>query len=63
MRQRIGASHEHLLSLTDSLRDKIIANKVLDEAELDKHRDALAQHLKDPGTAVIDKLLVQCWGA
>jgi hypothetical protein len=46
VRQRIGASHEHLLSLTDSLRDKIIANKVLDEAELDKHRDALAQHVR-----------------
>jgi ubiquinone/menaquinone biosynthesis C-methylase UbiE len=52
----------HLLSLIDSVRDKIIANKVLDEAKLNEHREALAKHLKDPGTTVIDKLLVQCWG-
>ena len=52
----------HLISLIDSLRDKIIAMGVLDEAKLDEHRNALAQHLKDPATTVIDKLLVQCWG-
>jgi SAM-dependent methyltransferase len=52
----------HLLSLIDSVRDKIIVNGVLDEAKLNEHREALAQHLKDPGTTVIDKLLVQCWG-
>lgn len=52
----------HLLSLIDSVRDKIVANKVLEEAKLNEHREALAQHLKDPGTTVIDKLLVQCWG-
>jgi len=44
------------------IRDKIIANGVLHEATLDEHREALAQHLNDPGTTVIDKLLVQCWG-
>ena len=52
----------HLLSLIHSVSDKIIANKVLDEAKLREHQEALAQHLKDPGTTVIDKLLVQCWG-
>ncbi len=52
----------HLLSLIDSVRDKIIASGVLDEEKLNEHREALAQHLKDPGTTVIDKLLVQCWG-
>lgn len=52
----------HLLSLIDSIRDKVIANGVLNEAKLNEHREALAQHLKDPGTTVIDKLLVQCWG-
>jgi murein DD-endopeptidase MepM/ murein hydrolase activator NlpD len=29
---------------------------------LDHHRAALAGHLSDPATLVIDKLLVQCWG-
>jgi SAM-dependent methyltransferase len=52
----------HLISLIDSVRDKIIAKGVLDEAKLNEHREALAQHLKDPATTVIDKLLVQCWG-
>ncbi len=52
----------HLLSLIDSLHDKIITNGVLEEAKLNAHREALALHLEDPATTVIDKLLVQCWG-
>jgi len=52
----------HLLSLINSVRDKIIAKGILDETSLDVHREALGQHLKDPETIVIDKLLVQCWG-
>jgi len=52
----------HLISLIDSVRDKIVAKGVLDDARLNEHREALAQHLKDPATTVIDKLLVQCWG-
>jgi SAM-dependent methyltransferase len=52
----------HLISLIDSVRDKIVAKGVLDDAKLNEHREALAQHLNDPATTVIDKLLVQCWG-
>jgi SAM-dependent methyltransferase len=52
----------HLISLIDSVRDKVIANGLLNEAELKEHREALLRHLNDPGTTVIDKLLVQCWG-
>jgi SAM-dependent methyltransferase len=52
----------HLISLIDSVRDKIVAKGMLDNAQLNEHREALAQHLKDPATTVIDKLLVQCWG-
>jgi hypothetical protein len=52
----------HLISLIDSVRDKIIAKGVLDEAKLNEHRQALLHHLEDPATTVIDKLLVQCWG-
>jgi SAM-dependent methyltransferase len=52
----------HLISLIDSVRDKVIAKGVLDEAKLNEHRQALARHLDDPATTVIDKLLVQCWG-
>jgi SAM-dependent methyltransferase len=52
----------HLLSLIDSIRGKIIASGLLDESELDEHRDALLRHLNDPATVVIDRLFVQSWG-
>jgi SAM-dependent methyltransferase len=52
----------HLVSLIDSIRDKIIAKGLLNEAQLNEHREALMRHLSDPATTVIDKLLVQCWG-
>lgn len=52
----------HLVSLIDSVRDKIVAKGILDESALNEHRDALQRHLADPATIVIDKLLVQAWG-
>jgi hypothetical protein len=52
----------HLVSLIDSVRDKIIAKGLLNEPQLNEHREALMRHLSDPATTVIDKLLVQCWG-
>jgi ubiquinone/menaquinone biosynthesis C-methylase UbiE len=52
----------HLISLIDSIRDKVIAMGLLSEAELKDHREALVHHLNDPATTVIDKLLVQSWG-
>jgi SAM-dependent methyltransferase len=51
-----------LLSLVESLRDKITAAKVMSEVELDGHLSALSGHLADPRTLVIEKLLVQAWG-
>lgn len=53
----------HLIALIDSIRDKIIAKGVLSESALDGHREALSRHLNDPAVTVIDKLLVQTWGA
>ena len=52
----------HLVSLIDSLRDKVIAAGLLDEKQLATHRSALMQHLEKPDTIVIDKLFVQAWG-
>jgi hypothetical protein len=52
----------HLISLIDSVRDKVIAMGLLNEVELKEHREALVCHLNDPATTVIDKLLVQSWG-
>jgi SAM-dependent methyltransferase len=52
----------HLLSLIDSLRDSIIASGRMSDAELSAHVTALAGHLSDPTTTVVDKLMVQAWG-
>lgn len=52
----------HLLALIESVRGKVVAAGVMDEAELDHHLAALSGHLADPAVLVIDKLLVQCWG-
>jgi SAM-dependent methyltransferase len=51
-----------LLSLIDSVREKVTATGLMSTPELDEHRSALRRHLDDPETVVIDKLLVQCWG-
>ena len=52
----------HLLSLIESMREKVIASGAMDEAELEAHRAALIDHLADPNTVLIDKLLIQSWG-
>jgi len=52
----------HLLSVIDSVRDKIIVSGLLDEFQLNKHREALLRHLNDPAAVIIDKLFVQSWG-
>jgi SAM-dependent methyltransferase len=52
----------HLVSLFDSVRDKVLSAELLSEEELERHRAALLAHLNDPTTTVIDKLLVQALG-
>jgi hypothetical protein len=52
----------HLVSLIESVRDKVIAKGILSETALNEHCEALRRHLADPATTVIDKLLVQAWG-
>jgi SAM-dependent methyltransferase len=52
----------HLLSLLDVLHDKVVGSGVLTETQLSEHRLALTDHLKNPDTLLIDKLLVQAWG-
>jgi hypothetical protein len=53
---------KHLLSLLQSLHDKIVSLKLLTDKELTAQKDALAKHLDNPDTTVIDQLLVQAWG-
>jgi SAM-dependent methyltransferase len=57
-----GYRHTHLLALIESLHDKIIGLGLLAEDELRRHKSALAKHLENPETVVVDKLLVQAWG-
>jgi SAM-dependent methyltransferase len=52
----------HLISLINSVKDKIIALGILTEGALIEHRDALLAHLNSPDTTVVDKLFVQAWG-
>jgi SAM-dependent methyltransferase len=57
-----GSRRKHLLLLLASLHDKVISLGLLGENELAVHKAAIALHLDDPNTIVIDKLLVQSWG-
>jgi len=52
----------HLLSLLESMQDLVVASGRITKTELRKHMAALSDHLADPGTTLIDKLLVQAWG-
>ena len=52
----------HLLSLIKSMRDRILASRRRGEAELRAHMASLSDHLSDPATTLIDKLIVQAWG-
>ncbi len=52
----------HLISLLDSLRDKVVSLGLFSEGAFRSHREALSAHLEDPATLVIDKLMVQAWG-
>jgi hypothetical protein len=52
----------HLLSLIESMRDLVLASGRIGKTELGAHMAALSEHLADPGTTLIDKLIVQAWG-
>lgn len=53
----------HRLGILDVSKARILATGRLGEAEFDAHRAALAEHLADPATLLIDQLFVQAWGA
>ena len=52
----------HGLGILDVTKAKIVGTGRLTETEFDTHRDALANHLADPNTLLIDPLFVQSWG-
>ena len=52
----------HLLSLIEAMRAQILASGRIGEAQLREHMTALSEHLSEPTTTLIDKLVVQAWG-
>jgi SAM-dependent methyltransferase len=52
----------HILSLIESTRDLMVGPGKLSAVELQDHMTALAKHLADPKTTLIDRLVVQAWG-
>jgi SAM-dependent methyltransferase len=59
----IGDSRRtHRLGILDVTKDKMLATGLLSDAEFNNHRNALAEHLADPHTLLIDQLFVQAWG-
>jgi SAM-dependent methyltransferase len=52
----------HILSLIESTHELMVGPGKLSAAELRDHMAALAKHLADPKTTLIDRLVVQAWG-
>ncbi len=52
----------HILSLIESTPDLMVGSGKLSVAELRDNVAALAKHLADPKTTLIDRLVVQAWG-
>ena len=49
-------------SLIESTPDLVLASGRMNAVELQAHMTALAKHLADPDTTLIDRLVVQAWG-
>jgi hypothetical protein len=52
----------HLLSLLESLHEPMLASGRITLRELGKHVVALREHLANPDTTILDRLVVQAWG-
>jgi SAM-dependent methyltransferase len=52
----------HILSLIESTHDLMLGPGKLSAVELREHMVALAEHLADPKTTLVDRLVVQAWG-
>jgi SAM-dependent methyltransferase len=52
----------HLLALIESMRASILDSGRIGDAELRQHMRALSEHLENPATVLIDKMIVQVWG-
>ena len=51
-----------LLQFAENLRDRILAQGLIPEAEFIETTAALKLHLEDPATLVLSNLFIQAWG-
>jgi hypothetical protein len=51
-----------LVQFVENLRDRLLAQGLLAEAELDDLVEAIRHHLEDPATLVLSHLRFQAWG-
>jgi SAM-dependent methyltransferase len=52
----------HRLQMFEAAKPKILAAGLLSESEFTEHARAVADHLADPTTLLIDQLFIQAWG-
>lgn len=52
----------HRLGILEVAKPKILGLGRFSESEFDQHRGALADHLNDPDTLLVDQLFMQAWG-
>jgi hypothetical protein len=52
----------HRLGIFQVAKLKILASGLLTESEYEAHIRAIADHLADPATLLIDQLFIQAWG-
>jgi hypothetical protein len=51
-----------LLDLVENLRERVLAEKLIEQAELDESMTSAKRHLEDPHTLQIFSLYFQAWG-
>ncbi len=51
-----------MLDFVENLRERLLAQKLIGERELDDLKLALKRHIEDPGTLIVSHLFFQAWG-
>jgi hypothetical protein len=51
-----------LLDLVENLRERVLSQKLIGDAELDESMASVRRHLEDPETLEIFALYFQAWG-
>src|SRR5262249_23974678 len=57
-----GYRRTHLLSLIASMRELVLSSAHMADSALRLYTSAFSDHLADPRTTIIDKLVVHAWG-